>query len=398
MSYRDVIKSRSVGGVPLVGSFRAAKFIVPDSSAAFGRRKALHEYPLRDKPYVEDLGKKARQFSVDVFVDERLGDYLQARDALIEAIEKEGPGTLVHPWYGTMTVSLLEPAAVTESTRAGGRASFRLVFVEDGGLRFPSAAGDSQQDVEDKADAGLTSALDDFLEIFDTDGLPAWSLTEIEDSVTDTFAGIEAMASGVTGTVSSEIRSPANMGAAIIGGVQRIATIAEEPGEALQLYKRLLRDEPSCDCPTNTTVRKQQANSMAAMQRLTRQATVIEAARSASQAEYSTGAEALATSALLLDQLDELMEAVDPVNGEPIADDLYLRLADLRAAVATDLRTRGAKLPELTSYTPTATLPALVVAYKVHGDATRADEIVARNNISHPGFTPGGQELEVLSE
>jgi prophage DNA circulation protein len=44
-----------------------------------------------------------------------------------------------------------------------------------------------------------------------------------------------------------------------------------------------------------------------------------------------------------------------------------------------------------------ATLPALVVAHRVYGDATRADEIVSRNRVRHPGFVPGGIALEVAT-
>jgi len=42
-------------------------------------------------------------------------------------------------------------------------------------------------------------------------------------------------------------------------------------------------------------------------------------------------------------------------------------------------------------------MPAIVLAYRLYGDAERADEIVARNRVRHPGFVPGGQPLEVLS-
>ena len=47
---------------------------------------------------------------------------------------------------------------------------------------------------------------------------------------------------------------------------------------------------------------------------------------------------------------------------------------------------------------PQTTLPALVVAHRLYGDATRADEITVRNNARHPGALRGGIELEVLSE
>ena len=74
------------------------------------------------------------------------------------------------------------------------------------------------------------------------------------------------------------------------------------------------------------------------------------------------------------------------------------RLVALRAALSTDLRTRALAMPNLTEYTPQATLPAVVIAHRLYGDATRADEICVRNNVRHPGALRGGMALEVLSE
>ncbi|WP_035597779.1 hypothetical protein, partial [Halomonas salina] len=73
------------------------------------------------------------------------------------------------------------------------------------------------------------------------------------------------------------------------------------------------------------------------------------------------------------------------------------RLVALRAAAVTDLRRRGTALPELATHTPAAPLPALVIAQRLYGDATRDAEIVRRNRIRHPGRVPA-DPLEVLSE
>lgn len=398
MSWRDTIKNRSNGG-PLVGSFREAKFVAPGSEASVGRRVEIHEYPLRDIPYAEDFGKKARKFSVDVFVDDTLpGGYLYARDTLILALEEEGPGSLVHPWYGTMRVSLAEPATVRESTREGGRASFHLVFVEAGELIFPTSAADTQAGTDSKADAAITAASNSFVKRFKPAGLPDWSITELAADLYTTLAQVEKLVKGVTAPIAAEIRSPGNMAAAIIGAVQGLAAIVTEPLRAVSLYKRLFAagdDSPAV--PATTTIRRQQAASSAALHRLVQQTAVISAARSSSEADYQTSNDALATAATLEDALDTQMEAVDPVSGTPVDDAVYQSLADLRVAVVQDLRTRGARLPDLITYSSPATLPALVIAHRLYGDAGRAGEIIARNNLRHPGFVPGGEELETLN-
>jgi prophage DNA circulation protein len=38
-----------------------------------------------------------------------------------------------------------------------------------------------------------------------------------------------------------------------------------------------------------------------------------------------------------------------------------------------------------------------VIAYQVYGSLDREDDIVARNNVSHPGFCRGGEPLSLVA-
>jgi prophage DNA circulation protein len=65
----------------------------------------------------------------------------------------------------------------------------------------------------------------------------------------------------------------------------------------------------------------------------------------------------------------------------------YQALRVLRAAVVSDLQTRGAMLPDAT--TTFGGKPAKVIAYRLYGDATRGDEILSRNpDAPFPGQMP----------
>lgn len=66
----------------------------------------------------------------------------------------------------------------------------------------------------------------------------------------------------------------------------------------------------------------------------------------------------------------------------------YAALRDLRAAVALDLNTRGAQLPQLVTFTFGVPMPALALAYRLYQDATRSDDLVARADPVHPAFMP----------
>jgi prophage DNA circulation protein len=67
---------------------------------------------------------------------------------------------------------------------------------------------------------------------------------------------------------------------------------------------------------------------------------------------------------------------------------VYLALKALRAAIVTDLNTRAAQLPSLTTITTAAPMPSLALAYKLYGDASRATELTARSGAKASLFLP----------
>lgn len=71
-------------------------------------------------------------------------------------------------------------------------------------------------------------------------------------------------------------------------------------------------------------------------------------------------------------------------------------LTALHAAVSYDLDQRGRTLPRMVDYRFARSLPSLVIAQRIYGDAGREPEIVAENRPSHPLFMPpSGRALSV---
>ena len=71
-------------------------------------------------------------------------------------------------------------------------------------------------------------------------------------------------------------------------------------------------------------------------------------------------------------------------------------LADLRSGVGRYVLGESATASRLRVFTPSTTLPAVVLAYDLYEDAARSDELVTRNGLRHPGFVPA-EPLKVLS-
>lgn len=110
-------------------SFRGVQFHCEDRSAKTGRRIALHEYPKRDAPFPEDMGKDTRKFTVKAYL---VGEtYMAAREALFSACEQSGPGRYVDYWRGEMQV-VCESCDLHEVNHQGRYCAFSLSFVEAG--------------------------------------------------------------------------------------------------------------------------------------------------------------------------------------------------------------------------------------------------------------------------
>lgn len=401
-------------------SFRGVPFHVKGADSEVGRRTVLHEYPQRDQPYTEDLGRKARSFRVEAIV---VGpDYFKARDALIEALETPGPGVLVHPLYGRRTVALQGPARIAESFDEGGLARISLDFVEAGDNVQPSARPDTQSLVETAAAGASSAAASDFADVFSVDGMPEFVEAHALDVARDVMSALDgvrrgmipdlavaadyvAAAQGVSNRLASLIRAPADLAGDLLGLASGLSGLGRSPLAALSALRSLFGygkrggnyggvystyGTTLPTLPRTTPARIRQADNQEALAALTRRAAVIEAARASSAIAFDSYNQAVTVR-------DELAERLD-VEAETASEPVYGALTALRIAVARDITARGADLARVSEARLPVTLPALVAAYRIYGDATRDAELISRNAgiVRHPGFVPGGRPLEIL--
>ena len=385
------------------GRFRGVAFYVTGHDVSGGRKQAQHQFPKRNDDQAEDLGRRKPSFAIEGYV---IGeDYMAARDALIDALEQEGPGTLVHPWLGTRRVQVVE-YRVRESFSEGGIARFSVRFEEAGERLMPSAAVDTRQAVAARADAARDALIGDFSDRFDVSG-PQFvadaatgllaSMTARLDALAGSLPGLDGAAAfqrdltAFSGSLATLIREPVGLAGSATSLIGALAGLAARPIAALSVYRRLFDfGDDAKPVPATTPSRKRQAGNQQAVIGMVRTGAAIEAAVVATSVDYETADDAMAVRDELADKLDAEM-ATAP-------DRTYQALAELRAALARDITERGARLAKIVSVTTPATVPAIVLAHRLYGDALRESEIVLRNRIRHPGFVPGGVRLEVLSD
>lgn len=391
----------------LPGSFRGVPFKVLADSREGGRRLALHEYPLRDLPYAEDLGRKARAFSVQAVV---LGwDYDLVLRALTNAMEAEGPGLLTHPSYGLIQVAV-DRYQVEISTAEGGMARVSIDFVEAGAAAAPFGVLDTLSEVVDQVAqvwAYGRLAIEVGYRVVGLPGLVGDAASALVGTTLERYdalaralpLGAADRASLVQGVSDDRVRvaalaaNPRLVGAALVGRLAAAVPLVSAPWEGYLRCAELAGWQPPPALPATTPARVAIATNQAVLVAAVRDAAIAAAGRLAAAA---LTAPAVTTAQEICALRSALCELID--TRALVADDgAYRVLTALRVALARDLSERALQAPRRRSVTLGATQPALVLAYRLYGDAGRAGEIERRNRVRHPGFVPGGVPLEVVS-
>jgi prophage DNA circulation protein len=111
-------------------SFAGVRYHVEQQARSGGRRVVLHEYPKRDTPYAEDMGRAATRYQVTGYL---IGpSYHLVKRALMQALDNGQGGTLVDPYLAEPKLCLCERYNVTETRERGGYCTFEMTFVEIG--------------------------------------------------------------------------------------------------------------------------------------------------------------------------------------------------------------------------------------------------------------------------
>lgn len=387
-------------------SFRGVAFHVEGDELGVGRRKQVHEYPGRDKPYIEDMGRATRKGTIEAFL---VGtDYMTQRDRLLGALEQGGPGELVHPWYGRMQVDIEEGCRVRHGVRDGGYCAITISFVEAGELSFPSVTEATSAQLQLAADAAQAASTSEFGSFFTVGGLPSFVLDDALKSFNGTMRALEAgmlnlrsvnqvainLLNGDLSDLLPNSYSLANRFYGLFTQAQALGTgaDADDINHATAMATvgaTELFPQPPSAASGATAVRQQSATNAAAIATLAHGAVLVQAAGMVS----FMGLPVLDDAAQLR---TSLLRTLDAHCLRCRTDEAYAAFRELRNCVHRDITRKMRSAAKLRDYTPLEVLPAIVLAYDLYEDVARDAEIVARNKVRHPGFVPA-EALKVLS-
>lgn len=398
------------------GSFRGVPFRTEDGESRGGRRGVVHEFPQAEKPVWEDLGRVASSFSFQCHVTGP--DHIAAANALADALDAPGAGTLIHPWRGAMQVAVTDYARM-DSTVDGGITRFSIAFVETGLVAPQPASSDTQADAVARADATIAAAPGQFAGRFSVAGVTGFVEQAAGDVVRYASLAVQARAAlaggigpalsfltgnlAILGNAGALLRAPIDLARTIIGTVQALSLLTGSSGTPVRAVQargfRALMDWGVAlpPVPGATPARAIQRANQAAIVQLVNLTASAELVRCHAATVFPSYDDAVAARDDATGRLDALA-----LRQADAGDDAGAALYDaLRLAVTADLTARGGSLARLQTHVPAVTQPALVIAQRIYGDpatiAARGAEIVARNKVRHPGFVPGGIPLQVLS-
>lgn len=400
----------------LPASFRGISFLIPQASVPVGMKVQLHEFPQRDEPYAEQMGKQAQVHRLVCWI---IGDdCFERRDKFMEAVQTPGAGELVHPWLGRMQVKAGE-AELMHDFKQGGMAAFAVTFYPDLPLKFPTAKVNTQQQVVKASDSLLDSALARYKSAMAKVDQARLGLARLRNSLSGVYTVIQQQFSTIIGAFTN-----------LTGFVQSLMNAPDSLSSLFSSYfsefsvDDYLGDDSGSSYRNSVATATQQTEAVTSINTVSDSGGVDAAA--ASQATANLVQDALLVQVALI--ISEMPVASQPVSTAtvssveqqavqpivrpevPVADDVielrdnlneaifqaslkadpehYMVLNTLRQTIVKHLTAVAESGVRLVEITPLETLSALVLAYRRFGDATRESEVVQRNRLRHPGFVP----------
>lgn len=393
MSWKDNLRQ---------GSYRGVNFYIDTSSFTTGRRRVLHEFPNREKPFAEDLGKIAEAFEVEGHV---IGDdYFETKNDLLRAFQTKGSGELIHPFWGSKIVQV-GTVTISESNLEGAIAKFSANFVEAGDNRFPKGANDKGALLNESAENALTKSKEDFDESFSILGLPAHALESAREGVgaaTELFNNTAGLAGDVADAITQLAFQTRNLMAEINDLLQAPELLSARLLDSLDLLSDAFSGDEEktkalgdvfnfgdSDVVGGTPIKDQEKANQDALNNLLRRSSSIKSCQSAITADYVS-----------LDDAESAREEISATLEAQLALDdgteVFQALADLNADLVEALPDIDSDLPNIKEVAIEKETNTLLLTHDLFESIDNEQDIIDRNSLRDPVLITKGSVLEVL--
>lgn len=383
-------------------SYKGFPFFVERDDEAGGRRIVVHEFPMRDEPYLEDLGEAARFFEATAYVASDTADTDAGRFSTLLA--SVGPGLLVLPTHGPRLVRCLTFARDRAKDRHG-YIGFKLKFVRQGASSALTSVSMLANRLISAVDGLVSVAATAFASGVSAIERPDYVVSAATDQIVRSAGSIEAIRT--TNTVdpltSADVRDATTdliqiapdlvnrLTGADPNYVERVFEAVRDLGDAMpaadaaRAMVETVEHWAPAGFPLGATPNGILAASNASeVARSFRLALLSAYAEALIRVGYASRQEAISARADLAERFEAELEQSAGLNPA----DLYVAIQEIRNAAIEYLSAAIIDLAPVVTVEANIALPSLYWSWRLYQDPTRATELIARNKVRHPSFFP----------
>jgi len=367
-------------------SFKGVPFYCTDADIEGGRRGAEGEFPFGEHTAYADLGRKIRVYHLTAKFRE--DDHVLDSAALFAVCELPGPGVLVHPTRGAVTVACRSIKVKDQIEEAAGETVAELEFVEAnmlGSLGFgfigslfgvASSALMAQSQTSFLANYAPVQTAPPFrTDIVNTAQQQVFNVASAYEQVLDEQSPTTAWRSLLK--MEEVIRDdglavdPVLVDNALTGGMFGISVEAPDPTRKFNIFRKIANAAVgSSDLPDGVAKTSEEA-----VHTHTRIIAGVNMADAAAAQTYDTVADALAA----LDMVTVVLADETRIAYANCDNGLYLALRAYTAEVTKLLNSRAYQSPATIAVDFGGGVYPLVAAYVIYGDAKRHRELEKKN-------------------
>lgn len=352
-----------------------------------GRRGVTGEFPFGEKTKYQDLGIKARKFSISGRFQGP--DCVTQTTSLINAVETPGTGTLIHPTRGVLNVACSSIKIKDDILQGAGETTFDMDFIDAG----TNSSGMSGFPVIPSISDIITAVTNSFSDNYNPGVLAFFQNSIVSNTAYSALSAIATAFANAIPSQSSDLvyqtlyqsqsyasnlstwSSSASMINALTFGSAAIDTYCSDPLTEYNTFLSLANqfalssnysgNVADCEEAIYTTVRTLCAAYMM---------------RAATQIVATTLDQSLG----YLDTITNIIleEKQNAINFED--DDLYIALTEFQATAIQTMLNYSYNLPPVISYNFKGGVPSLVAAHEIYGDCTQFQSLELRNPNAFP--------------
>lgn len=384
-------------------SFRGAHFWVEADAESGGRRVVVHQFPMRDDPYNEDLGEDKREFSVTAYVASDAADREAA--SLTAACAMRGASTLVLPTHGPILVRCLTFSRDRQKDQHG-KIAFSLKFVREGAVSALVTVSSLANMIFVNADVLAASAAAAMVRELQLNKQPDFVVDSAVQAARDVSATLDAVRTtspvdpAVSAAQRNEIQSiyddtetaiadPA-LAARIIAAARALGD-AMPPASAVAAFPPVIAETAVATATAYLSAgAKAAAANTAAAYRLGRIAALTAYCEAIARIELKDRPAGISLRGAVAEYFEREIYDVPASEAE-----LYVALSEMRAAVISYLSQVILNLAPVITVSAAFRMPSLFWAWRLYSDPLRGGEVAARNRVPHPSFIP--RDFEALA-